>query len=54
MSYRRKKTSLEKEDMSGEVIKNGSGSDDVGHKYTKNFKISSRGDEKGVLSGIVI
>lgn len=54
MSYRRKKTRREKEDMSREVIRHGSGSDDVEHRYTKNFKISSKGDKKGVLSRIVI
>lgn len=54
MSYRRKKTRLEKEGMSEEVLRHGCGSDDVGHRYTKNFKTSSKGDEKGVLRRIVI
>lgn len=46
MSYRRKKTRLEKEDLSEDVIRHSNGSDDVGHSHTKNFGISS----KAVLS----
>lgn len=42
MSYRRKKTRLEKKDRSEDAIRHGHGSDDVGHSYTKNFGISSK------------